>query len=72
MTDDTNAIVFCGSGKPLEEKNYKIPEKLGEHEAIVKISISTVCGSDVHTWFGHRPFQHLALWVMKWLEKLLN
>ena len=42
MTDDTNAIVFCGSGKPLEEKNYQIPEKLDEHEAIVEISISTV------------------------------
>ena len=56
MTDGTNAIVFCGSGKPLEEKNYQLPDEIGKHEAIVEISISTVCGSDVHTWLGHRPF----------------
>ena len=30
--------------------------ELDENEAIVQISISTVCGSDVHTWLGHRPF----------------
>ena len=56
MTDGTNAIVFCGSGKPLEEKNYQLPDEIGKHEAIVEISISTVCSSDVHTWLGHRPF----------------
>lgn len=56
MTKDSNAIVFCGAGKPLEEKNYSIPELSNENEAIVEISLSTVCGSDVHTWLGHRPF----------------
>ena len=56
MTKDSNAIVFCGAGKPLEEKNYPIPELSNENEAIVEISLSTVCGSDVHTWLGHRPF----------------
>ena len=56
MTENTNAIVFCGTGKPLEEKNYSIPELSNENEAIVEISLSTVCGSDVHTWLGHRPF----------------
>ena len=50
------SILFNGSGKPLEEKEFTLPEKLNEHEAIVEISISTVCGSDVHTWLGHRPF----------------
>lgn len=56
MTENPNAIIFCGSGKPLEEKNYSISELSNENEAIVEISISTVCGSDVHTWLGHRPF----------------
>ena len=56
MTEDSNAIVFCGAGKPLEEKNFPIPELSNENEAIVEISLSTVCGSDVHTWLGHRPF----------------
>jgi len=56
VADDSNAIVFCGSGKPLEEKNFELPPSINDDEAIVKISISTVCGSDVHTWLGHRPF----------------
>jgi putative phosphonate catabolism associated alcohol dehydrogenase len=56
MSEDTNAIVFSGVGKPLEEKNYPIMDNLDENEAIVEISLSTVCGSDVHTWLGHRSF----------------
>lgn len=51
-----NAIVFTGPHKPLEEKNYEMLDKIEDNEAIVEISISTVCGSDVHTWLGHRPF----------------
>ena len=34
----------------------QINDELDENEAIVKISIATVCGSDVHSWLGHRPF----------------
>lgn len=56
MTENHNSIIFCGSGKPLEEMNYSLTELSNENEAIVKISMSTVCGSDVHTWLGHRPF----------------
>lgn len=56
MENECNAIIFSGSGKPLEEKNFDLDENLGPDEALVKISLSTVCGSDVHTWLGHRPF----------------
>ena len=56
VTNDPNAIVFCGSGKPLEEKVFETSTTIGDDEANVEISISTVCGSDVHTWLGHRPF----------------
>ena len=56
MSHDANAIIFCGAGKPLEEKNYDMNNKIDENEAIVEISLSTVCGSDVHTWLGHRSF----------------
>ena len=42
MTNETNAVIFCGAGKPLEEKNYEIDNKIDENEAIVKISLSTV------------------------------
>lgn len=56
MTEKPNAIIFWGSGKPLEETIYEIPKNVDDNEAIVEISLSTVCGSDVHTWLGHRPF----------------
>ena len=56
MNEDPNAIIFSGVGKPLEEKILTINDELDENEAIVKISIATVCGSDVHSWLGHRSF----------------
>ena len=56
MTNDHNAIVFSGKGEPLKEENYEMPNSINDDEAIVEISMSTVCGSDVHTWLGHRPF----------------
>ena len=51
-----SAIIFNGANKPLTEKTFSIPEKINHDEAIVKISLATICGSDVHTWLGHRPF----------------
>ena len=51
-----SAIIFNGPKKPLTEKKISIPQKIGLYEAIVKISLTTICGSDVHTWLGHRPF----------------
>lgn len=50
------SIIFNGVGKSLEEKEFTVSEELDDQEGIVEISISTVCGSDVHTWLGHRPF----------------
>lgn len=56
MTNEHNAIVFCGKGLPLEEEKFEDLKIINDDEAIVEISMSTVCGSDVHTWLGHRPF----------------
>ena len=57
MSNNTaSAIIFNGPKKPLTEKKISIPQKIGLYEAIVKISLTTICGSDVHTWLGHRPF----------------
>ena len=42
MTENPNAIIFSGVGKPLEEKILTINDELDENEAIVKISIATV------------------------------
>nr|AIF11075.1 alcohol dehydrogenase, zinc-containing (adh) [uncultured marine thaumarchaeote KM3_49_A08] len=56
-----SAIMFNGAKKPLTKKEFLIPKKLGSNEALVKISLTTICGSDVHTWLGHRPFPTPAI-----------
>ena len=35
MSNDPNAIIFCGSGKPLEEKNYELNAELDENEGFI-------------------------------------
>jgi len=47
------AAVFTGVGKPIEMWELDVPEA-GPGAAIVRIDMCTVCGSDVHTWLGHR------------------
>ena len=62
MSDNrASAIIFNGANKPLIEKKFPIPQKIGSYEAIVKISLATICSSDVHTWLGHRPFPTPAI-----------
>ena len=55
-SSDSTAIIFNGSGLPFEEIKFPLIKNLGEGEVLVRISLSTVCGSDLHTWQGHRPF----------------
>ena len=55
-TNNADAIIFNGTKKPLEKKNFPLASDIGDNEVIVEISLTTVCGSDVHTWLGHRPF----------------
>lgn len=56
FSDNADAIIFNGAKQPLEKKKFPISNKIGDGEAIVEISLATVCSSDVHTWLGHRPF----------------
>jgi D-arabinose 1-dehydrogenase-like Zn-dependent alcohol dehydrogenase len=48
------AAVFEGPGRSfsIRELAVGVPERGG---AVVRISMATVCGSDVHTWSGRRP-----------------
>jgi len=50
------AIVFVGAGKPLELREFPVPDKVEPGAILVKTTMATVCGSDVHTWKGRRPF----------------
>jgi alcohol dehydrogenase len=47
------AAVFNTVGEPLELKRFPIP-KLKGSEALVRIRCATICGSDLHSYFGRR------------------
>lgn len=49
----SNIILFDGVGKPLRPLAVPVPLPR-EHELLVKVSCVTLCGSDLHTFFGRR------------------
>jgi putative phosphonate catabolism associated alcohol dehydrogenase len=56
MTMETGrAAVFYGAGRPLEIKEYPVPEPEAG-AALVRISLANVCGSDLHSWRGDIDF----------------
>lgn len=50
------AVFFLGVGEPLEDREYPLPDELEPGAILVKTKIATVCGSDMHSWNGRRPF----------------
>lgn len=48
--------VFLEKPKQVVIKEVEKPE-CGEHEALIKVHASGICGSDVHTYRGHHPFR---------------
>jgi len=49
------AAVFMGAGSPMELREYPLPE-LGEGEILVRVSLASICGSDLHIWSGEIPW----------------
>lgn len=47
------AQVFLGVGKPFELRAYPLPH-VAPKGLLVKISIASVCGTDLHIWHGRR------------------
>jgi putative phosphonate catabolism associated alcohol dehydrogenase len=47
------AAVFSGPGKPFEIREFPLPE-VGPGAILAKVRMSTICGSDLHTWQGKR------------------
>jgi putative phosphonate catabolism associated alcohol dehydrogenase len=47
------AMVFVGPGKPLEMREYPVPDP-EPGALLVETSIATICGSDIHTATGRR------------------
>lgn len=46
--------LFQGPGKPFQLSTVALPEELQPGEVLVKISLATICGSDLHTVEGRR------------------
>ena len=53
MSKTSLAAVFHGTGQPLTLEQYELPTP-GPGEVLVRITCSTLCGSDVHTFTGRR------------------
>lgn len=51
--DLIRAAVFDGPGRPLRFEPFA-PPALGPGEALVRVSLATICGSDLHTATGRR------------------
>lgn len=47
------AAVFRAVGQPLELQRFPLPSLSGS-EALVRIRCATICGSDLHSYFGRR------------------
>ncbi|MCU0703846.1 MAG: alcohol dehydrogenase catalytic domain-containing protein [Fimbriiglobus sp.] len=47
------AYYFDGPGQPLRPEVFALPAP-GPGEAVVRVSLCTLCGSDLHTYFGRR------------------
>ena len=48
-----SAMVFEGVDQPLQPRQIPLPE-LDSQEVLVRVLCCTICGSDVHTFEGHR------------------
>src|SRR5262249_14931015 len=54
------AAVFQGPGRPSELVEYPLRPP-GPGEVLVRVRLSTVCGSDVHAWTGRRSLPTPAI-----------
>lgn len=48
-----SAMVFQGVGLPLQPRQFALPQ-LAPQEILVRVLCCTICGSDMHTFCGHR------------------
>ncbi|HUS04723.1 MAG TPA: alcohol dehydrogenase catalytic domain-containing protein, partial [Bryobacteraceae bacterium] len=49
------AAVLCEFGKPLEIREYPVTADLAPGEALVRVDMAGICGTDVHLWLGQLP-----------------
>lgn len=54
MTQMGRAAVFRGVGEPMDLREYPVADPL-PGQVLVKLSVSNICGSDLHVWRGDTP-----------------
>lgn len=54
MSRTARAAVYTGPKIPFEFREYPL-RAVRPGEALVRVVMSTVCGSDIHSWQGRRP-----------------
>jgi len=60
MAETGKAAIYNGVGKPFEIIDYPIPE-VEPGAILVRITMSTICGSDLHIWRGDIDIAALGL-----------
>jgi L-iditol 2-dehydrogenase len=50
------AAAMVGPGKPLEVIDVQVPQKLEPGAILVKMSMASICATDVHAWEGSSAF----------------
>jgi putative phosphonate catabolism associated alcohol dehydrogenase len=53
MDHEARAAVFVGPGQPMRLQRFALPQ-LGDSEALVRVHLATICGSDLHSVEGRR------------------
>jgi len=56
LSERGKAILFTAANKPFEFREFPLPSYLEPGAVLVRTRMATVCGSDMHTWRGRRPF----------------
>ncbi len=52
---EARAAVLCGYHAPLEIRSYPVAAELAPGEALVRVEMAGICGTDVHLWRGELP-----------------
>ncbi|MDF5759094.1 zinc-binding dehydrogenase [Spongiactinospora sp. TRM90649] len=56
MPTKTTAAVLTEHGRPLSLQDVPLPEEVEPGAALVRITCTTLCGTDVHIWGGQMTF----------------
>ncbi|MGD0328866.1 MAG: zinc-binding dehydrogenase [Nitrososphaeria archaeon] len=60
MAKTGKAAIAVGYGKPLEVREFELPE-VDDNSMLLKNNLCGICGTDIHIWEGRIPFKAPAI-----------